>query len=84
MPKEADGQPGIGPKYEVNIEGVTYPWNDDTVTVAQLRDLGHLPTDTPVLEVDLKTNAERTLDEHEVVQLRPGQGFGRKVSFKRG
>lgn len=73
-----------GPKYEVNIEGETYAWSGDTITVAQLRELGHLPADTPVIEVDLKSNVERTLDDDEVVRLRPGQGFGRKVSFKRG
>ncbi len=77
-------KPHPGPKYEINIEGSTYAWNGDTITVVQLRELGHLPADTPVIEVDLKTNVERTLDEKEVVQLRPGQGFGRKVSFKRG
>ncbi|MFZ6003081.1 MAG: multiubiquitin domain-containing protein [Actinomycetota bacterium] len=84
MAKDADNKPGRGPKYEVNIEGTAYAWDEETITVPELRELGHLPADTPVIEVDLKTNAERTLDEDEVVQLRPGQGFGRKVSFKRG
>lgn len=84
MPNPAADKPHPGPKYEINIEGATYDWSGDTITVSQLRELGHLPTDTPVIEVDLKTNVERTLDENEVVQLRPGQGFGRKVSFKRG
>jgi hypothetical protein len=73
-----------GPKYEINIEGTEYPWHQDTITVPQLRDLGHLPADAQVIEVDLKTNVERTLDETEVIEIRPGQGFGRKVSFKRG
>lgn len=84
MAKDSDKKPGRGPKYEINIEGSTYPWDEETISVPELRELGHLPGDTPVIEVDLKTNAERTLDENEVVQLRPGQGFGRKVSFKRG
>lgn len=84
MSNPAAENPQPGPKYEINIEGETYAWSGDTITVAQLRELGHLPADTPVIEVDLKTNVERTLDETEVVQLRPGQGFGRKVSFKRG
>lgn len=84
MTKPENDKPDPGPKYEINIEGTTYPWSGDTITVPQLRELGHLPLDTPVIEVDLKTNVERTLDENEVVQLRPGQGFGRKVSFKRG
>lgn len=84
MPKPEGDTPDPGPKYEINVEGKTYTWSGETITVPQLRGLGDLPADTPVIEVDLKTNVERTLGESEVVQLRPGQGFGRKVSFKRG
>lgn len=78
-----DGGDG-GPNYEVNIEGTLYDWGEDTITVPQLRELGSLPSDLPVVEVDLKTNEERTLNEDATVELRPGKGFGRKVSFKRG
>jgi hypothetical protein len=72
------------PKYEINIEGTDYLWNDDQITVPQLRELGHLPASEPVLEVDLNTNQETTLSEDAVVDVKPGQGFGRKVEFKRG
>ena len=71
-------------KFEINIEGTRHPWDRDTITVPELRELGALPTDTPVVEVDLQTNTERTLAEDEVVHLKPGQGFGRKVRFQRG
>lgn len=84
MPGPQGSDPSSGPKYQINIEGALHPWDEDTITVAQLRDLGNLPSDTPVIEVDLKTNSERTLDEDEVIDVRPGMGFGRKVSFKRG
>lgn len=73
-----------GPKYEIDIEGTKYPWNEDTITSAQIRELGDLPADQPVIEVDLKTNEERTLAEDEVVEVKPGKGFGKKVTFKRG
>lgn len=73
-----------GPKYEVNIEGTTHPWGEETITPVQIRELGGLPADQPVIEVDLKTNEERTLVEDEVVEVKPGKGFGKKVSFKRG
>jgi hypothetical protein len=79
-----DPESGRGPKYTINIEGSAYPWDQDTITVPQLRDLGNLPADTPVIEVDLKTNVEQTLDDTAIVEIRPGQGFGRRVSFKRG
>jgi len=79
-----DSHPHEGPRFEVNIEGTLYPWDRDTITVGEIRELGSLPPDLPVIEVDLKTNEERTLDEDAPVELHPGKGFGRKVSFKRG
>ena len=72
------------PKFEVNIEGVIHPWDKPTITVPELRALGGLPDDQPVLEVNLQTNTERTLAEDEVVELKPGHGFAKKVRFKRG
>lgn len=73
-----------GPKYEVNIEGRLFPWNDETITVPQIRTLGGLSTGTPVLEVDLQTGTSRELPEDAIVQLRPGIGFGKKIEFRRG
>jgi hypothetical protein len=73
-----------GPKYTLDIEGQKYPWDEDTITVRQIRDLGDLPADQPVIEVDLQKGTERQLAESEVVQLRPGLGFSKKVTFKRG
>jgi hypothetical protein len=71
------------PKYEVDIEDQIYPWDSPTITVPQIRDLGDLPTDQPVIEVD-KDNNERTLGADEVIELKPGHSFGKKVVFKRG
>jgi hypothetical protein len=73
-----------GPKYVINIEDVEHPWDRETITVPELRSLAEIPAGTEVIEVDLKTNEERTLGEDEVVTLKPGQGFGRKVRFQRG
>lgn len=73
-----------GRKFQVNIEGVVYDWNRDTITVPELRQLGNLPANMPVIEVDLKDNTERTLGETETVDIKPGKGFGKKVGFKRG
>lgn len=71
-------------KYEINVEGTLYDWDKPTINVPELRQLGNLPADQPVVRVDLKANAEETLLEDAVIELKPGQGFGRKVSFKRG
>lgn len=73
-----------GPKYHLDIEGTIHDWDEDTITVPQIRELGGLPTDLPVLEIDLKDNSQRELAEGEVVELRPGLGFSKKVRYQRG
>jgi hypothetical protein len=73
-----------GPKYEVNVEGVLHPWPRDTISAAEISQLGGWPLDQGVIEVDLKTQEERTLGPDEAASLQPGKGFGRKISWKRG
>jgi hypothetical protein len=77
-------KPSKGPRYLVNIEGVEFPWDEDTITVPEIRQLGNLSATDPVIEVDLQDNTERTLSEDDVVEIRPGKGFGKKVKFQRG
>jgi Multiubiquitin len=72
------------PKYEIDIEGVDHPWEEDTITVPQIRQLAGWDDTQPVVEVDLSDNSERTLSEDEVVNLKPGHGFGKKIKFQRG
>jgi len=73
-----------GPKYQVDIEGTIYEWDRDTITPAEIRQLGNLPQDTPVLEIDLKDNTQRELSENQAVEIKPGHGFSKKVRFQRG
>ncbi len=73
-----------GPKYFVNIEGTEHPWEKDTISVPEIRELGGWDTSQPVLEVNLKDNTERTLAEDEIVKLEPGYGFSKKIRFQRG
>lgn len=72
-----------GPKYYIEIEGKEYPWSKDTITVAEIRTLGNLAGDQPVIEVDSDNN-ERQLAEDETITLKPGHRFGKKVKYKRG
>lgn len=72
-----------GPKYFVEIEGTEYPWDKDTITVAEIRQLGHLAADQPVIEIDADNN-EIQLQENAVISLKPGHRFGKKIKFKRG
>jgi hypothetical protein len=72
------------PKYVINVEGVDHEWPEPTITVAEIRHLGGFEATDPVIEVDLKDNSERTLADDEVVDIKPGIGFGKKIRFKRG
>ena len=72
------------PTYEVNIEGQIHEWERDTITVPELRQLAGYAADQQMIEVDLKDNSERVLEESETIQLKPGKGFAKKVAFKRG
>ena len=70
-------------KFFVNIEGKEHEWDKDTITVPELRELGGLPANVPVVEIDVNNN-ERTLAEDEIVKLKPGHRYGKQVKFKRG
>jgi len=76
--------PGHGPTYFVNIEGESYEWDSPTITTEQVAELGGWEPSVGVILVDLKDNTERTLAPGEVVELKPGHGFEKKVEFKRG
>jgi len=73
-----------GRKYFVNIEGSEHPWNKETISVPEIRELGGWDSSQPILEVNLEENTERTLAEDEIVKLKPGHGFSKKVRFQRG
>lgn len=73
----------VGQKFFVEIEGTEYPWSKETITVQQIRNLGNLPQDLPVIEVD-PDNIERIIPETEIITLKPGHRFGKKVRYKRG
>lgn len=72
-----------GKKFFVNIEGTEYSWDKDTITTQEIRALGNLPSDLPVIE-EQPDGTERTLAENEVIDLKPGHRFGRAPKFKRG
>jgi hypothetical protein len=74
---------GQGPKYHVNIEGVLYSWPKDTITTGEIARLGGWDPSAGVIEID-RDNNERTLQPGELVDLKPGHGFGKKVRWKRG
>lgn len=76
-------QTDAGPKYILNIEGREMSWDADTITTEQIAVLGGWDVAQGVIEVD-KDNNERTLSPGEVIEVKPGQGFGKKHKWKRG
>ena len=76
-------QPEHGPKYQLNIEGQDVPWDQDTITTEDIIRLGGWDASQGAIEID-KDNNERTLKPGEIIELKPGQGFAKKVKFKRG
>jgi len=72
------------PKYFVNIEGNFIEWDSPTITTEEIITLGGWSPDVGAIEIDLKTNVERTLSPGEVIEIKPGQGFGKKIQYKRG
>jgi hypothetical protein len=78
--KEDKGQ---GPKFFLDIEGVEKSWDKDTITTEEIIALGGWDTSQGAILID-KDNNERTLQPGEVVELKPGMGFSKKIRFKRG
>jgi hypothetical protein len=75
-------------QYEIMIEGEAHPWANDTISVADIRELGNLPTEAPIIEQDLRDGTERTLTEGEVLRpgkLKEGTRLTKKrVNFRKG
>ena len=70
-------------KFFINIEGTEYPWGRETITVSEIRTLGKLPANLPVIEED-PDGRETTLQEGQVVTIKPGHRHGRASRYKRG
>lgn len=75
---------GQGPKFYIDIEGTEYPWDKDTITTEQIMKLGGWDFSKGAIIINQKTNEERTLQPDEVIEIKPGMGFAKKVKFKRG
>jgi hypothetical protein len=72
-------------QYEVLIEGQTYPWDKDTISFADIRELGNLPANTAVVEENLRDGSERTLAEEEILRpgkLEEGKRLTKRVNFR--
>jgi len=73
-----------GPKYFINIEGNEIPWDKETIITEEIISLGGWDPNLGAIEINLKDNTERTLKPGEVVTIKPGHGYSKKISYKRG
>jgi len=72
-----------GPKYQLDIEGTLYPWEKDTITTEEIISLGGWDPSLGAIMID-KDNVEHPLQPGEVIEVKPGLGFSKKVKFRRG
>jgi len=80
MPKHDDEK---GPKYHIWIDGTEYVVHQETITVAEIRQLGSIPPELPIILVN-EDGTEETLRDDETVELKPGRRFSRAPRFVRG
>jgi hypothetical protein len=74
------------PRYELWIEDTIHPWHKDTISLAEIRELGGIPADAPVSAVDLVEQQEVPLSEdsvHEVPPRDPGRPLVKRTQFRR-
>lgn len=72
-----------GPKFFLDIEGVLKPWDKETITTEEIIGLGGWDPSQGAIMID-KENNEHTLQPGQVIELKPGMGFSKKVKFRRG
>ncbi len=79
----AEHEKGKGPKYHLDIEGALIPWDKDTITTEEIIQLGGWDPSQGAIMID-KDNQEHTLQPGQVIEIKPGMGFSKKIRFKRG
>lgn len=72
-----------GKKFFVNIEGTEYPWDKNTITISEIRQLGSIPSDQQIV-VENPDGSEQQLTDSAVIEIMPGHRFGRAPKYKRG
>lgn len=83
MEQQLNQSQHAGQKFFVNIEGTEYPWDKETITVSEIRQLGNIPADQQIA-VENPDGTERTLSGDEDISLEPGHRYGRAPKYHRG
>lgn len=67
----------------VCVEDEILPWPRSTIMTEEIAQLGGWDISQGVIEVDEEQN-ERSLEPGEVIELKPGLAFGKRLCWKRG
>ena len=71
------------PEFTLCIEDKEYCWPKRTITTEEIAELGGWGPSEGVIEVDAEQN-ERQLAPHEVITIKPGLAYGKKICWRRG
>ena len=74
------------PRYEVWVENTIHEWEKGTISLAEIRELGGMPADCPVIAIDLVAQREVPLPEDAVHEVQPrelGKPLIKRTHFKR-
>lgn len=71
------------PIFILCIEGDNLRWPKNTITMEEIAALGGWDASDGVIEVDQDQN-ERQLEPGEIITLKPGVSYGKKLCWKRG
>lgn len=81
--QDARGTAEERPEYSVDIEGVIHPWPRSTISTEEIAELGGWAPSLGVIEIDTE-NVEHVLKPGQIVELKEGHGFAKRIRFKRG
>ena len=70
-------------RYFVKVEGEVHRWCSSTITTEQIIELGGWDPAAGAIMID-EDGKEATLEPGQVIELRPGRQFGKRICFKRG
>lgn len=82
--KDKPNDNGQGPKFHVKVEDAVHEWGSSTITTEQIIALGGWAPSEGAVLVNEEDNTERPLQPGEVIELKPGMAFSKKVRFRRG
>jgi len=72
-----------GKKYYFWVDEVEHIVQDESLTVAQIKEIGGVPADLPLLLLN-EDGSEEALRDDMIIELKPGRRFARAPRFKRG